>query len=85
MCLETDSPNMGPAKYTTELLEHLEWWRSYYHFVRYHESLEVELAKPIDRKGKQQPRRYKRRTPAMATGLTLRRWTVKELLGYPSQ
>lgn len=38
---------------------------------------------PIDRKGKQQPRRHRRRTPAMAAGLTLRRWTVKELLSFP--
>jgi IS1 family transposase len=73
----------GPAQYAPELLEHLEWWRSYYHFVRYHESLEVELTKPIQRKGKQQPQRYRRRTPAMVAGLTHRRWTVKELLSYP--
>jgi IS1 family transposase len=34
----------GPAQFTPELLEHLDWWRAYFHFVRYHESLEVELA-----------------------------------------
>ncbi len=73
----------GPAQYAPELLEHLEWWRSYYHFVRYHESLEVELTKLIQRKGKQQPQRYRRRMPAMVAGLTHRRWTVKELLSYP--
>jgi len=33
----------GPAVYTSELVEHLEWWRAYYHFVRYHESLRVKL------------------------------------------
>jgi hypothetical protein len=54
----------GPAHYTPELLEHLEWWRAYYHFVRYHESPEVELAIPSQRKGKQLPIRYRRRTPA---------------------
>lgn len=43
----------GPARYSTELVEHLEWWRSYYHFVRPHESLVVELSKPIQRRGKQ--------------------------------
>jgi len=73
----------GPAQYSPELMEHLEWWRSYYHFVRYHESQEVELKKPIQRKVKQQPKRYRRRTPAMVAGLTHRRWTVKELLSYP--
>jgi len=48
-----------------ELMTHLEWWRGYYHFVRYHESLEVELAKPIERKGKQQVQRHRRRTPTL--------------------
>jgi len=73
----------GLAHFTRELLEHLDWWRAYYHFVRYHESLEVELATPSQRKGKQQPIRYRRRTPAMAAGLTYKHWTVKELLSYP--
>lgn len=73
----------GRAKFTPELMEHLEWWRSYYHFVRYHESLEEELAQPIQRKGKQQPRKHRKRSPAMMAGLTDRCWTVKELLSYP--
>jgi hypothetical protein len=73
----------GPAKFTPELMEHLEWWRAYYHFVRAHESLEEELAQPVKRKGKQQPKKYLKRTPAMVAGLTDRRWTVKELLRYP--
>jgi IS1 family transposase/transposase-like protein len=73
----------GPAHDVSELVEHLEWWRSYYHFGRYHESLAVELATPSPRKGKQQPQRYRRRTPAMAAGLTHKKWTVKEILSYP--
>ncbi len=73
----------GPARYTPELMEHLEWWRSYYHFVRPHESLAVVLTKPAQRKGKQLPRKYRRRTSAMAAGLTDRRWTVRELISYP--
>jgi IS1 family transposase/transposase-like protein len=73
----------GPAKFTPELMEHLEWFRSYYHFVRPHESLEEALANPIQRKGKQQPRKHRKRTPAMMAGLTDKRWTVKELLLYP--
>jgi IS1 family transposase len=73
----------GPAVYASELEEHLEWWRSYYHFVRYHESLKVKMAQPEARKGKRQPRRYRQRTPAMAAGLVSRRWTVRELLSMP--
>jgi hypothetical protein len=73
----------GPAIYTSELMDQLEWWRSYYHFVRYHESLEVKLEKQVEQKGKRQPQRYKRRTPAMAAGLASRRWTVRELLSIP--
>jgi len=45
----------GPAHFTPELLDHLDWWRAYYHFARYHESLAVPLTTPIQRKGKQQP------------------------------
>jgi hypothetical protein len=73
----------GPARYTPELMEHLESWRSYYHFVRPHESLVVDLSKPFPRKGRQVPRKYRRRAPAMAAGLTDRRWTVRELISYP--
>jgi hypothetical protein len=61
-------------------VEHLDWWRANKHFVRYHESLEVKLVEPIERKGKQLPQRYKKQTPAMAAGLADRRWKVKELL-----
>jgi IS1 family transposase len=73
----------GPAKYTPELMAHLEWWRSYYHFVRPHESLAVELGRSIPRRGQQQPKKYQRRTPAMMAGLTDKRWTVRELISYP--
>jgi hypothetical protein len=73
----------GLAQYPMELVEHIEWWRAYYHFSRYHESLRMELATPIHRRGKQPPIKYKNRTPAMAAGLTNRRWTVKELISYP--
>jgi IS1 family transposase len=66
-----------------QLLDHLEWWRAYYHFVRPHESLRVLLPRPIARGGKRQPQRYRQPTPAMAAGLTSRRWTVRDLLGLP--
>jgi hypothetical protein len=65
------------------LLAHLEWWRAYYHFVRPHEALRIALAVPRARGGKRQPQRYRRRTPAMAAGLTTRRWTVGDLLALP--
>jgi IS1 family transposase len=71
------------AQRTPCLLAHLEWWRAYYHFSRPHESLRVELAIPRERGGKRTPQRYCRRTPAMAAGLTDRRWTVRELLSLP--
>jgi IS1 family transposase len=61
----------------------LEWWRAYYHFVRSHDSLRVILKQPIARGGKRLPRRYRHRTPAMAAGLTRRRWRVADLLTLP--
>jgi hypothetical protein len=85
----------GLAQYPLELVEHIEWWRAYYHFSRYHESLRIELSAPIRRKGKQPSRKYKNRTPttpalhqtqcgaSVAAGLTNKRWTVKELISYP--
>ncbi len=73
----------GLAHSTGELREHLFWWLACYHFARYHESLRIELNHPIQRKGRQTPIKYRRRTPAMAAGLAKRRWTVGELLSYP--
>ena len=56
------------AQTAAGLHHQVEWWRAYYHFVRPHRSL----------------RQHNRAcTPAMAAGLTARRWTVAELLGYP--
>jgi transposase InsO family protein len=66
-----------------QLLLHLEWWRAYYHFVRQHESLGVKLRQPIEPGGNRQPQRYRQRTPAMAAGLTSRRWTVRDVLALP--
>ena len=65
------------------LLAHLEWWRGYYHVVRPHASLRVPLAQPIACGGQRLPRRYRQRTPAMAAGLTRRRWTARDLLLFP--
>ncbi len=71
------------AQAAPELLAHLEWWRTYYHFVRPHASLRLPLVKPIERGGRRAPRRYRQRTPAMAAGLSSRRWTVCEFLLLP--
>jgi hypothetical protein len=75
----------GPAQYLSELEDHLYWWLAYYHFVRPHESLRIKMAEPIQRKGRQRSRLYQKMTPAMAAGLTSRRWSVKELISYPLQ
>ncbi len=71
------------AKLAPQLLVHLEWWRAYYHFARPHEALRVALPAPLQRGENRLPRRYRQRTPAMAAGLTTRRWTVQELLRLP--
>ncbi|HEV2124086.1 MAG TPA: hypothetical protein VGW38_15085 [Chloroflexota bacterium] len=71
------------AQEVPSLLAHLDWWRAYYHFVRPHASLRVPLVQPIERGGRRQPRRYRQRTPAMAAGLTRRRWSVRDLLLVP--
>jgi len=71
------------AQLTSELLTHLEWWRAYYHFCRPHLSLRFMLDVPQARRGRQIPRRYGPRTPAMAAGLTDHLWSVEELLAFP--
>lgn len=71
------------AQEAPQLRVHLEWWRSYYHFIRLHRSLREVLREPVARGGRRQPQRYRQRTPAMAAGLTHWRWTVPELLALP--
>ncbi len=71
---KTDASHLGT--YPSELEDQLYWWLAYYHFVRPHESLRVRLPEPILRKGKQRPRLYEKMTPAMAAGITSRRWSV---------
>jgi IS1 family transposase len=71
------------AQTPARLQLHVEWWRGYYHFVRPHRSLRLACAPsagPDQRRGR---RRYRARTPAMAAGLTTRRWTVAEFLAVP--
>ncbi len=76
---------LGPEQYRTELEDQLYWWLaiSRYHFVRPPESLRVRLPEPTLRKRKQRPRLNQKVTPAMAAGLTTRRWSVQDLISYP--
>ncbi len=71
------------AQDAPQLLAQLEWWRTYYHFVRTHASLRVALSQRRERGGRRIAQRYRQRTPAMAASLTSRRWTVRELLLMP--
>ena len=73
----------GTAQQMSELALHVEWWRGYYHFARYHEALRVKRTSPLPRKGRQRACQYRSQTPAMAAGLTSRRWTVLEVIRYP--
>jgi len=71
------------AQLTPEREAHLEGWRAWYHFCRPHESLRLKLDKPQARNGRQTPRSYAARTPAMAAGLVDHIWSVEELLLCP--
>lgn len=66
-----------------QLKDGFAWWRAYYHFVKPHEALRIELVTPRERGGKRIPQRYRARTPAVTAGVTDHRWTVVELLSYP--
>ena len=54
---------------------HCEWFRLYYHFIRAHESLALEIPGL--------KRRYRQRSPAMALQLTDHLWSVRDLLHRP--
>jgi hypothetical protein len=71
------------AQQSPQLLDNLEWWRAYYHFVRPHAALRVPLVQPHARGGNRLAQRYRQRTPAMAAGRTHRRWTAREVLSRP--
>jgi hypothetical protein len=68
---------------TPRLFGEVAWWRAYYHFVRPHRALRVALPTPQARGGGRQAQRYRVRAPAMAAGLTTRRWRVGEVLALP--
>jgi len=52
----------------------------YYNFCLPHRALRQKLAEPQATKGNGSPKKYLQRTPAMAEGLTDRRWTLMELM-----
>jgi len=53
---------------------HIQWSLAYYHFCRAHQSLQVRVRGPS---------KHRFRTPAMAAGLTRRRWSVAQILLTP--
>ena len=63
------------AQSPEHLLLHCEWWRTYYHFVRAHDSLQ----QPVPGL----PRARILRTPAMAVGITEQLWSVGTILKMP--
>ena len=63
------------AQSPQHLLLHCEWWRTYYHFVRVHDSLQ----QPVPGL----PRARILRTPAMAAGVTQQLWSVGAILKMP--
>lgn len=54
-----------------------------YNFCREHGSLRIRLDVQIPTRGGGTPKRWIRRTPAMAAGITNHRWTMEEAMSYP--
>jgi IS1 family transposase len=71
------------ARSTPRLLHETEWWRGYYHVIRPHQSLRLALPEPRERGGRRLVQRYRARTPAMAAGITTRRWSSVDFLLVP--
>jgi len=63
------------AQSEQSLTLHVEWFRLYYHMVRAHESLREEVP------GHRRP--YRKRSPAMALGLTDHFWSISDMLTHP--
>jgi IS1 family transposase len=62
------------ARSKEALTLHVQWWRTYYHLSRDHETLNERIPGL---------RRYRKRTPAMAAGITDRIWSVGDILQMP--
>jgi IS1 family transposase len=54
--------------------------QAYYNFCLPHAALRLPLPEPQPTKGSGSPRKWQQRTPAMAAGVTDRRWRLEELL-----
>ena len=59
------------AQNPEHLLLHIQWWRTYYHFIRTHES----LVPPVPGF-----RKYRQRSTAIAANLANELWTVEDVL-----
>jgi IS1 family transposase len=65
----------GAAQQVSELTLHVQWWRGYYHFARYHEALQVERTASGPHKGKHTAGHYCAQTPAtLAPALQVQVW-----------
>jgi hypothetical protein len=67
------------AKDEPEFRAHLALQVAYYHFVRPHLSLRQDISAAPEKKV---PRRWQKRTPAMAAQITDHVWSLPELLKF---
>lgn len=67
---------LSHSKKSYFLRQHLELEDAFFNFVRPHQALRIALPQPT------LGRKWQRRTPAMAAGLTDHIWTLEELLAY---
>ena len=69
------------AKDEQDLRAHLALYVAYYHLVRPHSGLRVQLPSPIPVRGRVL-RKWQQRTPAMAAGIAQRVWSLRDLLVF---
>jgi hypothetical protein len=69
----------GTAQSTSELALHVEWWRAYYHFVRYHEALRLAPTIRREPRRKRSADRYRSQTPATLAP----RWRAAQVQVWP--
>jgi hypothetical protein len=68
------------AKGEVGLNDFLALYQAYYNFCLPHSSLRQPLPRPLPTKGSGSCKKWQKRTPAMAAGLTQRLWRMEELL-----
>lgn len=79
---ELSRKTLAFAKEEDELRAHLALQVAYYNFVRPHMSLRVPVE--IEDENNPTPRRWQKRTPAMAAQLVDKAWSLRDLLTYRS-